>query len=291
MKNKVYAQIYSMIRTFPEGLIDALKYFSQVGYDGVELVGTNTEGMPITDFRQLLSDLNLKVAAVHSIGNKEDMDFANALGVSYISTDCHPKEHTREETLAIAEALNEQGRDTLAQGLHLVLHNHADEFSWIKGEEGKTRVYDLLIAHTDPALIGFELDAGWAALAGADLVNLISYNPGRFPLIHVKECNRLAATPEDLEHFPKRIFHAGLQKDPVTNVPILTEEMKADLYETRNWNTGLGTGIINWRAIVDAADAQGCLAYISEREYYHFPGSDGTAACCVKLDYDFLRNL
>lgn len=91
MKDKVYAQVYSMIRTFPEGLVDALKYFSEVGYDGVELVGSNTDGLTLEEFKNLLDQLNLKVAAVHSIGGVEDMNFAKALGVKYITTDCHPE--------------------------------------------------------------------------------------------------------------------------------------------------------------------------------------------------------
>ena len=291
MVGKVYAQVYSMIRTFPEGLVDALKYFSEVGYDGVELIGANTDGLTVDEFKALLQELNLKVAAVHSIGGVEDMNFAKALGVKYISTDCHPQLKTREEILGICDELNAVADEYYKNGLKMVLHNHADEFDWIKGEEGKTRIYDLLLEKTDPEKIGFELDAGWAALTGVDMPAMIKNNPGRFPVIHVKECDRLAATEEDLEHFPKRIFSADLPRDPETGVPMLTEEQKQSLYETRNWNKGLGTGIIDWKAIVEAADAQGCEAYISEREYYHYEGSDGTAACCVKLDYDYLRSL
>lgn len=291
MEGKVYAQVYSMIRTFPEGLVDALKYFSEVGYDGVELVGVNTDGLTLDEFKALLEELHLKVAAVHSIGGVEDMEFAKALGVKYITTDCHPQTKTREEILGICEQLNALADKCKAYGLKLALHNHADEFTWVKGEEGKTRIYDLLLEYTDHEKVGFELDAGWAALTGVDIPEMIRNNPGRFPFVHVKECDRLAATEEDLEHFPKRIFNAGLPKDPETGVPILTEEQKASLYETRNWNKALGKGIIDWKALVETADAQGCEAYISEREYYHYEGSDGTAACCVKLDYDYLRSL
>lgn len=291
MKDKVYAQVYSLIRTFPEGLADALRYFSEVGYDGVELVGSNTDGLTVEEFQELLSELKLKVAAVHSIGGIEDMNFAKQLGVKYIANDIHPKLRTRGEILEICGELNRQGRGYQENGLKLVIHNHADEFGWIRGEEGKTRIYDLLLEHTDPALVGFELDVGWAAIAGADVVGYIERHPGRFPLIHVKECDRVAQSDEDLEHFPKRIFHEGLEKDPVTGVPVLTEEMKQDLYETRNWNKALGAGIVDWSALVKAADGQGCEAYISEREYYHYEGSDGTAKCCAKLDYEYLRGL
>lgn len=291
MSGKVYAQVYSMIRTFPEGLIDALNYFSEVGYDGVELVGANTDGLDADDFKKLLEELHLKVAAIHSIGGVEDMNFAGKLGVRYITTDCHPVTKTREEIQEICDSLNRMGAEYRAAGLKLVLHNHADEFDFLSDSDEKVRIYEYLLKHTDPELLGFELDAGWAALAGVDVAELIRAYPGRFVFIHVKECDRLAQTPEDLEHFPKRIFNESLPKDPVTGVPILTEEQKRELYETRSWNKALGKGLIDWPAVVKAADEQGCEAYISEREYYHYDGSDGTAACCVKLDYDYMRSV
>ena len=69
------------------------------------------------------------------------------------------------------------------------------------------------------------------------------------------------------------------------------DEIKAQLYETRSWNKGLGQGIIDWKRLAELANAQGCEAFISEREYYHFDGSDGTAVNAAELDYKFLRNL
>ena len=289
MQNKVYAQVYSLIRTFSEGLIDALKYFSEIGYDGVELIGTNTGDLSEDEFVDLLKKLNLKVSGMRLSGKKEDLEFAKKVGAKYLSTDVSPVEFTREEALGFCKKLNEVGKELKEQGFMQVLHNHSEEFFWIKGEEGKTRVYDVIMENTNPEYLAFELDTGWAAYTGADIVEYVKKAPERFPVIHVKECTRIGKTVEELEHFPKSIFNANLPRNPQTGAPMLTEEQKAYMYETRSWNGGLGQGIIDWKGLVDAATS--CIAFISEREYYHYDGSDGTPECCAKLDYEFMRSL
>lgn len=289
MEGKVYAQVYSLIRVEHDGLIDALHEFSRVGYDGVEIVSANTGDLPVDEFKELLKELKLNVIAIHGWGSEEEVELAKELGVSYIAFDAKFDDKTREAVLKTCKELNKKGKALKEHGLMLTIHNHADEFMWIEGEEGKTRVYDVLLANTDPEYVGYQLDTGWAVRAGADVIEYVKNNPGRFPLIHVKECTRAAVTEEELEHFPKKII-CKIQRDE-HGAPIFTEEIKAQLYETRNWNKGLGQGMIDWKTLAQVADAQGCAAYINEREYYHFDGSDGTASCCVKLDYDYLRSL
>jgi sugar phosphate isomerase/epimerase len=46
--------------------------------------------------------------------------------------------------------------------------------------------YDLLLDHTDPNLVKFEMDLYWIANAGADPLAYFNRYPGRFPLVHVK---------------------------------------------------------------------------------------------------------
>lgn len=291
MDKKVYAQVYSLIRTFPQGLKDALKFFSEVGYDGVELIGTNTDGMTQDEFKSYLEELNLDVIVLHATGKPGEVEFAHKVGARYITTDLENLVPTREALLLVCEELNKKGQEYAKQGLKLVVHNHDDEFDWVDGEENQTYIYDFILQHTDPTLVNLEFDIGWAARMGVDCGAFIRKYPGRFPLIHVKDCMEVAKTRAEAEHFPKRIFANGLPRDPKTGVPILTDEIKHAIDESRNWNKALGKGIVDWKDVLSAAEEQGCEAYISEREYYHYPESDGTAKCCAKLDYEFLRNL
>ena len=291
MQNKVYAQVYSLLRTFPQGLKEALKYFSEVGYDGVELIGTNTDGMTVEELKNYLKELNLNVLVVTSMGKPGEMEFAREIGASYLTAFLEHFEPTREALLPICEELNKKGQLYRDHGLTMVVHNHDDEFDWVIGEEGQTYVYDVILQNTDPDLVKLEFDTGWAARMGVDCAAFVRKYPGRFPLIHVKECVEVAKTRAEAEHFPSSIFNEGLPRDPKTGAPILSDEIKHALDESRNWNKALGKGVIDWKELVAAAEAQGCEAYISEREYYHYPESDGTAKGCAKLDYEYLRSL
>ena len=47
--------------------------------------------------------------------------------------------------------------------------------------------YDLLLKETDPKLVKMELDLYWATHAGIDPLELFRKNPGRFPLVHLKD--------------------------------------------------------------------------------------------------------
>jgi sugar phosphate isomerase/epimerase len=62
------------------------------------------------------------------------------------------------------------------------------EFRTMAGATG----FDLLLKETDPALVGLEMDCGWVRVAGADPVRYLRDNPGRFPLLHIKDFQRPA---------------------------------------------------------------------------------------------------
>ncbi len=88
----------------------------------------------------------------------------------------------------VANLLNEAGAALKAEGVTLAYHNHGWEFDDVgDGRSG----YDILLAEVDPAKAAFELDLYWAVNGAADPVELITNNPDRFVLYHVKDAQRV----------------------------------------------------------------------------------------------------
>ena len=133
MEGKVYAQVYSLIRVERDGLIEALKEFSRIGYDGVEIVSDNSGGLSLDEFNALLKELNLKVIAIHGWGSDAEIAMAKACGIKYLAFDAKIPDYKRETVLKVCQELNEKGRQIKDLGMKLTIHNHADEFLWVEG--------------------------------------------------------------------------------------------------------------------------------------------------------------
>ena len=289
---KVYAQIYSLIRQERAGLLPALKCFAGLGYDGVELISDFKDGLTTPDFKAFVKDLGLDVVSVMGLKTDEELAFGQEIGARFTVASIHGHPTTREELLKIAQTLNDMGRSSARFGLKTLYHNHANEF--IKVED--THAYDILIQNTDPDLVGFEFDVGWGQMAGADCAAYVRKYAGRFPIIHVKECNKVAKNEEEYEHFPQQYMAlAKMLADDVLKAggpPKFPAQAAALMYHSRNWNVALGAGLINWEDLCDAAEAQGVAAFVNEREYYHIADNlAGEAIVAADMDYKFLRKL
>lgn len=86
-----------------------------------------------------------------------------------------------------ADLLNEKAAILARSGLHVAYHNHDVEFLRPVGEAAG---WSILVERTDPEVVSFELDTGWAASAGADPVELLESLGQRVRLIQAKDVAR-----------------------------------------------------------------------------------------------------
>lgn len=128
----------------------------------------------------------------------------------------------------ISEFLNERSAPLKAAGITVGYHNHNFEFAPLGDESG----WDILVRETDPDLVSFEIDTGWVAAAGLDPVEFLQKHSGRVRWLHLKEV--ATATKQNY----------ALAMSP----------------------TEVGSGTLNWPAILETADRIGVKHYYLEQE-------------------------
>lgn len=139
------------------------------------------------------------------------------------------------------------------------------------------RVIDVLMRETEPEYVSFELDAGWCAAAGFDPIAFVEQYSGRVKLIHIKESSRVVGPqpPMDFSTLPR----------DENGAPIFSDELKKTMEELDRINCGAGEGLVDWKALKEAADQNGCQAYIVEREY----SVSGNRLNDLKADLEYYR--
>jgi sugar phosphate isomerase/epimerase len=92
---------------------------------------------------------------------------------------------TIESVRQRAAQLNANGKIARKFGMKIFIHNHTGEFEKLSDSDRTT--YDVLLSETDPDLVTMQLDIGWAAIAGMDVIDMFRKNPGRYELWHLKD--------------------------------------------------------------------------------------------------------
>lgn len=109
----------------------------------------------------------------------------------YIRRSAQPR--TVEDVKQEAARYNRVGKVARKYGMKLLRHNHTVEF--VRCADADQVPYTILLAETDPELVAFQMDIGWACVAGQDPIQLFQQHPGRFPLWHVKDAAGLKCLP------------------------------------------------------------------------------------------------
>jgi sugar phosphate isomerase/epimerase len=251
-------QLYTVKDALAADAPRTLKQLAAIGYRTVETFDLGKYGPP--DFRRLLNGNGLACASCHLNFKDGDngalFDIAHRLGAHYVvsaglfgAIGANPANANAAAFHAMAALAGRIGAAAKRAGLSFALHNHNMEFRSVDGGTG----HDLLLNETDPALVGFELDCGWAAVAGHDPAALLKAHPGRYPLLHIKDFARPPA-PRTAPGGPPGAI--------------------------------LGKGFIDYRPVFAAA--KGVRHYFVEQEP---PYRDFTSVAAARADYAYLHNL
>ncbi|SDU61500.1 sugar phosphate isomerase/epimerase family protein [Jiangella alkaliphila] len=191
---------------------------ARLGYQNVEFAGYSSPaepGITVQQIKQLLDDNGLTGIGSHVGLNafrtniELELDRAEILGLPFIGTANEPvtaANRTVAGYRAAAAEFNAFGAAAQARGLCWYQHNHQNEFRFAN-DDPSVRLYDLLLAETDPKLVFLEMDIYWAYVGqhiapGFDPIAYVIANRLRYPLFHAKDGRRsTAANGYDIVEF------------------------------------------------------------------------------------------
>lgn len=261
-------------------LLDKFKNIASLGFTGVELLPVDLDN-DIEDIKKWLKETGLEVVSIHAEPTEEIVKKISELGGKAVIWAGTPF-CNKAEAVEVAHKLDEMAEMAEPYGIKIGYHNHTDEFYV---DEGKY-LYDWLIDACDPEVTAFQLDCGWCSAAGVNPVDFINSHAGRIASIHIKENGGvIGANKPQSRHDTTPRFK--FEKD-ADGKPIFPPEFLKMKEEHDKLNVPQGQGIVDWKAVKAAADAQ-CdnVIYVVEREASYNDPQDRVA--CLAEDIAWLK--
>ena len=235
-------QLYSLRDSFKKDVPGSLDKVKAFGVTEVELAGTY--GKTPEDLLTELAARGLKPISAHfqydALGKDpaKCVAEAKALGLKYAACPwiTHVPGFFGMDTAEQAAAdFNKWGEAFAKEGITFAYHNHGYEFKPVAEGSEKTFL-DVLMEKTDPKFVTFEMDVFWVVHPGADPVKFLNKYPGRWQLMHLKDLQKGARTGVYTGHAPNE------------------------------QSVVLGTGQVQWPAVLAAAAKSGVKHYFIEDE-------------------------
>lgn len=188
-------QLYSVRKDMLADATGTLKKLAAIGYKNIESAGSEKGsyyGLKPKEMKKIAADLGMTLLSGHVHIDKDwqkTVDEAAEAGQTYLICSTMPANgQTVDNYKHCADIFNKSAEAASKANLTFGYHNHEYEFA---NENGKV-LYDVLLTHTDPAKVKFELDLGWLIVSGADANTYFTKFPGRFPLWHLKDMDKTA---------------------------------------------------------------------------------------------------
>lgn len=197
-------QLYSVRDDMKRDPLGTLKKLSAMGYKNVEhanYIDRKFYGYTATEFKKVLDDLGFKMPSGHTVlsekhWDKATNDFTDAwkqtvedaaiVGQHYVISPSLDQKlcSNYDGLIAFLDLFNKSGELCKKSGLKFGYHNHDFEFKYsLNGKQ----VYDIILEHTDPALVLHQMDIGNMYGAGGRAIEILKKHPGRFESMHVKD--------------------------------------------------------------------------------------------------------
>ena len=224
-KRALGIQLYTVRKQARKDLPGVLAAIRKIGYDEVETYW-DVYSRPAAELKRLINDHGLSVPSGHFNydGLAGKLDYAATLGVQYLVCPMLPKkmQTSLDGFTQAADQFNKWGEKIKSMGMRFVFHNHNYEFASL----GNTTGFDVLMSRTDPNLMCLEMDCYWITQAGRDPLEMLKTYGTRIQLLHLKDRKPGFSTSQTLDKHAEHF-------------------------------TPVGTGTIDWKSILAAAQQNG----------------------------------
>jgi sugar phosphate isomerase/epimerase len=285
--NSVGVQLFSLPRMLEKDFRASIAMLASIGYSQVQLYGpfpfsaaaaqaswkavtpqlgfsgSGFFGMTAAQVRAIFDEHRIRIPAVHTdwetlkTGMNALADAAQTVGFTYVGLPSIPDalRRTLDDYKRMADEFNRVGESAKRAGLKFAYHNHG---YGIAPMEGQIPLH-LLLERTDPQFVFFEMDLFWTTAGGANPIELLRTNPGRYHLMHVKDMKEL-----------RRFRGDG--------------DDAAQWIELFPFMTTAGDGVLDLRGIIAQAKTSGVQHFFVEQDLVADP------ATALKRSYDFVRH-
>jgi sugar phosphate isomerase/epimerase len=231
-------QLWSLREYLPKDLAGSLAKVRGMGFTDVE--GAGLWKHTAAELRAAMDAAGLRCTSQHMQLERLRDDLAGAVaeakGLGAGTIVCpwiaHKDAFTREDAMKAAEVFNKAGRAAADAGMRFGYHIHGYEM--VPSPEGT--LFDTLAQALDPNLVHFQVDVFHTYHGGADPVALMTKYTGRVRSLHLKDIKK---------GYPRETGKGTATAD--ADVP-------------------LGTGQIDWPAVLRAAMKAGATEYYIEDE-------------------------
>ncbi len=263
------AYSYGPLRLSQREMIETAK---ELGFQGIELLSPLTE-----ETEALLREYDMKVIdtmdGLDADGNIRDADLLHRLGVKYVAGTNLVAFGNHQQALWAAERMNRAGKRLAEHGLKLYYHNHTHEWRRDQGEY----LVETLLKNTDPDWVCLQMDAGWAACAGADPVAFVKQYPGRVELMHVKASTGVLG--------PEGVGFMAPPPEGDGSGHLAPPEMAEAMARIKTVSGAMKDCILDYEILMTAAEENGCRAFILERDEHYLQ----SPLDCIREDVAVLR--